>query len=74
MQGNWPTPALEKKAEILLQLLSEYLIKTPPPYEKLIGDPAGACSRRINMQHRLVYQVLKNQHTVKGVRIAPSCV
>lgn len=60
---------LREKAETLLQLLSEDPFKTPPPYEKLIGDLAGAFSRRINIQHRLVYQVFKDQHTVKVLRM-----
>lgn len=60
---------LRDKAEILLQLLSDDPFRTPPPYEKLIGDLAGACSRRINIQHRLVYQVLQDQRTVKVLRM-----
>lgn len=60
---------LRDKAETLLELLSEDPFKTPPPYEKLIGDLAGAFSRRINILHRLVYQVLKEQNTVKVVRM-----
>jgi Txe/YoeB family toxin of toxin-antitoxin system len=60
---------LREKTEILLQLLSEDPFRTPPPYEKLVGDLAGACSRRISFQHRLVYQVLQEQRTVKVVRM-----
>lgn len=60
---------LKDKAEILLQLLSEDPFRTQPPYEKLIGDLAGACSRRINIQHRLVYQVLQDQRIVKVLRM-----
>ena len=60
---------LREKAEFLLQLLSEDPFRIPPPYEKLIGDLAGACSRRINIQHRLVYQVLQEQRTVKVLRM-----
>ncbi len=60
---------LKDKADILLKLLSEYPFRTPPPYEKLIGDLAGACSRRINIQHRLVYQVLQEQRIVKVLRM-----
>jgi toxin YoeB len=60
---------LREKAEILLLLLSEDPFKTPPPYEKLIGDLAGACSRRINIQQRLVYQVLSDQRVVKVLRM-----
>lgn len=60
---------LKDKAEILLQLLSEDPFQTPPPFEKLLGDLAGACSRRINIQHRLVYQVLQEQRIVKVLRM-----
>ena len=60
---------LKDKADILLKLLSEDPFRTPPPYEKLIGDLAGACSRRINIQHRLVYQVLQEQRIVKVLRM-----
>ena len=60
---------LRDKAENLLQLLSEDPFRSPPPYEKLIGDLAGACSRRINIQHRLVYQVLQEKRTVKVLRM-----
>lgn len=60
---------LKDRAEILLQLLSEDPFRVPPPFEKLIGDLAGACSRRISIQHRLVYQVLKEQGTVKVLRM-----
>lgn len=67
--GKLANSGLREKAETLLQLLSEDPFKTPPPYEKLIGDLAGAYSRRINIQHRLVYQVLEDQHTVKVLRM-----
>lgn len=60
---------LKDKADILLKLLSEDPFRTPLPYEKLIGDLAGACSRRINIQHRLVYQVLQEQRIVKVLRM-----
>jgi len=60
---------LRDRVEILLQLLSEDPFRTPPPYEKLIGDMAGACSRRINIQHRLVYQVLQEKRIVKVLRM-----
>lgn len=60
---------LRPKAEALLQLLERHPFETPPPYEKLMGDLAGAYSRRINIQHRLVYQVLKELHTVKVIRL-----
>jgi Txe/YoeB family toxin of toxin-antitoxin system len=60
---------LREKAEKLITLLSEDPFKTPPPYEKLVGDLSGAYSRRINIQHRLVYQVLENIGTVKIIRM-----
>ena len=60
---------LKEKAEKLLQLLSSNPFQTPPPYEKLLGDLTGAYSRRINIQHRLVYQVLKDQKMVKVIRM-----
>lgn len=52
-----------------LELLSHNPYQTPPPYEKLVGELAGACSRRINIQHRLVYQVLHDIKTVKVIRM-----
>ena len=55
---------LEKKAKILLTLLSENPFKTPPSYEKLVGDLDGYYSRRINIQHRLVYKVNSQKHIV----------
>jgi Txe/YoeB family toxin of toxin-antitoxin system len=58
-----------EKAENLFALLSEDPFKSPPPYEKLVGDLSGAYSRRINIQHRLVYQVLEDIETVKIVRM-----
>ena len=60
---------LKSKAEELLKVLSENPFQTPPPYEKLMGDLAGAYSRRINIQHRLVYQVLEGPRTVKVLRM-----
>lgn len=60
---------LRLKAEKLLELLRQNPYQTPPPYEKLIGDLSGAYSRRINIQHRLVYQVLEEQQTVKIIRM-----
>ena len=60
---------LKPKAEILLKILQENPFQTPPPYEKLIGDLQGAYSRRINIQHRLVYQVLRENKTVKVIRM-----
>jgi toxin YoeB len=60
---------LRPKAESLIEILRENPYKTPPPYEKLIGDLSGALSRRINIQHRLVYQVLEDENTVKVIRM-----
>ncbi len=60
---------LKDIAETLLQLLSEDPFRVPPPFEKLIGDLAGACSRRTNIRHRLVYQVLQEQGIVKVLRM-----
>ena len=60
---------LKPKAEKLLEVLSKNPFQTPPPYEKLIGDLSGAYSRRITIQHRLVYQVLEEIKTVKVIRM-----
>jgi toxin YoeB len=60
---------LRTKAEELLELLRKNPRQTPPPFEKLVGDLAGAYSRRINIHHRLVYQVLDDVRTVKVIRM-----
>lgn len=60
---------LRRKAETLLALLSKNPFQTPPPYEKLVGDLAAAYSRRINIQDRLVYQVLEEIKAVKIIRM-----
>ena len=60
---------LREKAQSLLDLLAEDPYRSPPPFEKPVGDLAGAFSRRINIQHRLVYQVLEDQRTVKIIRM-----
>jgi toxin YoeB len=60
---------LKPKAQILLAILAENPYQTPPPLEKLVGDLAGAYSRRISIQHRLVYQVLDDAQTVKVLRL-----
>ncbi|MCC6273314.1 MAG: Txe/YoeB family addiction module toxin [Deltaproteobacteria bacterium] len=60
---------LKDKAQKLLDLLQKNPYQNPPPYEKLVGDLAGAYSRRINIQHRLVYQVLDEIKTVKVIRL-----
>ena len=57
------------KAQALLDILAENPYRTPPPYEKLVGDLAVANSRRINIQHRLVHQVLDAEKTVKVLRM-----
>ncbi|MEZ4713742.1 MAG: Txe/YoeB family addiction module toxin [Caldilineaceae bacterium] len=60
---------LKPKAEELLAILRQNPYQNPPPYEKLVGDLAGAYSRRINIQHRLVYQILAEEHVVKMLRM-----
>lgn len=60
---------LKKQAERLLSVIAEDPLKTPPPVEKLVGDLSGAYSRRINIQHRLVYQILAAEQTVKVLRM-----
>lgn len=60
---------LQSKAETLLEILRENPYRTPPPHEKLIGDLNGAYSRRINIQHRLVYQILADEKAVKVIRM-----
>ncbi|XPM52415.2 MAG: Txe/YoeB family addiction module toxin [Leptolyngbya sp. IPPAS B-1204] len=60
---------LRPQAEALLQILAENPFQSPPSYEKLVGDLAGAYSRRINVQHRLVYQVLEDEQVVKVLRM-----
>ena len=58
---------LEKKAKALIELLKENPFQNPPSYEKLVGDMDGMYSRRINLKHRLVYQVFEEEKTVKIV-------
>lgn len=60
---------LKPQAQRLLDLIARNPFQNPPPYEKLVGDLAGAYSRRINIQHRLVYQVYATEHTVKVIRM-----
>ena len=60
---------LQPKAEKLLEILRRNPYNTPPPYEKLIGDLLGAYSRRINIKHRLVYQILEKEESVKIIRM-----
>ena len=60
---------LQAKGQELLLLLASDPYRTPPPFEKLVGDLAGAYSRRINIQHRLVYQILDEERVVKVLRV-----
>lgn len=60
---------LKPKAQELLALIEQDPYRKPPPFEKLIGDLAAAYSRRINIQHRLVYQVLEDERVVKVLRL-----
>jgi toxin YoeB len=60
---------LKPKAEALLEILRSDPFQSRPPFEKLVGDLAGAFSRRINIQHRLVYQVLRRERVVKVLRM-----
>jgi len=62
-------PGLKDNAQALLNMVSSNPFQNPPPYEKLIGDLAGAYARRINIQHRLVYQVLEKEKIVKILRM-----
>jgi toxin YoeB len=63
------SPALKQRAQALLELLASDPYAQPPPNASLVGDLRGACSRRINIQHRLVYQVLEEQRIVKVLRL-----
>lgn len=60
---------LKSKAEAIIEILRENPYQTPPSYEKLVGDLSGAYSQRINIQHRIVYQILDNEKTVKVIRM-----
>jgi len=60
---------LKSKAQELLQIISSDPYQTPPPYEKLVGDLLGLYSRRINIKHRLVYQLYEKEHTIKVLRL-----
>jgi toxin YoeB len=60
---------LRAKAEKILKVLQENPFLSPPPFEKLVGDLDGAYSRRINIQHRIIYQVIKKSKTVKVIRM-----
>lgn len=60
---------MREKAQALLDVLAKDPFQNPPPYEKLVGDLVGAYSRRINIQHRLVYEVFKKEHIVRVLRM-----
>ena len=60
---------LRDKAQALLDVLAQDPFQNPPPYEKLVGDLEGAYSRRINIQHRMVYEVFKKERTVRVLRM-----
>ena len=60
---------LKIKAEKLIEVIQENPFQNPPPFEKLVGDLSGAFSRRINIQHRLIYQVYEKEHAVKVIRL-----
>jgi Txe/YoeB family toxin of toxin-antitoxin system len=60
---------LKANAQRLIEVIKENPFQNPPPYEKLVGDLLGAYSRRINIQHRLVYQVYEQERTVKVIRL-----
>lgn len=60
---------LQDKAQALLNVIQTNPFQNPPPYEKLVGDLEGAYSRRINIQHRLVYEVIESENTVKILRM-----
>ena len=66
---NLSAAGLKDKTLVLLEIVTENPFQNPPPYEKLIGDLTGAYSRRINIQHRLVYQVLEAEKIVKVLRM-----
>jgi len=66
---NLKAAKLEKKAKALIDLVKENPYQSPPPYEKLQGDLQGAYSRRINIKHRLVYEILEEEQTVKIISL-----
>ena len=66
---NLAAAGLKEKAEALLAIIQDNPYQFPPPFEKLVGDFAGAYSRRINIQHRLVYQVLEDKQATKVLRL-----
>jgi Txe/YoeB family toxin of toxin-antitoxin system len=66
---NLAAAGLKIKAKLLLDILAKTPFQNPPPYEKLVGDLSGAYSRRINIKHRLVYQILEDIGAVKVLRM-----
>lgn len=66
---NLKAAKLDKKAKALIDVIRENPYQTPPPYEKLLGDLQGAYSRRINIKHRLVYEVIEEEKTVKIISL-----
>ena len=60
---------LKSKTEKIIEILRQNPYQVPPPYEELVGDLAGAYSRRLNIQHRIVYQVTDDEKTVKIIRM-----
>ncbi len=60
---------LQSQAVEIIELLRQNPYQSPPPYEKLVGDLSGAYSRRLNIQHRIVYQILNEEKTVKIIRM-----
>ena len=66
---NLAAAGLKEKAEALLAIIQNNPYQSPPPFEKLVGDFAGVYSRRINIQHRLVYQVLEDKQAIKVLRL-----
>lgn len=67
--GKLASSGLKNKAKSLLDIIQKNPYQNPPPYEKLVGDLSGAYSRRINIQHRLVYQIYDKEHTIKVIRL-----
>lgn len=67
--GKLAASGLKPKAQELLNLLANDPFQNPPPFEKLVGDLAGAYSRRINIQHRIVYEVFPKERTVRVLRM-----
>jgi len=67
--GKLASSGLKNNVEELLRIISKNPYQNPPPYEKFVGDLSGALSRRINIQHRLVYQVYEQEKNVKVLRL-----